>query len=504
MKNETVPGKPKKKMKTWMKVVIILAVIAVVIIIGINVLLSKMMNTTESGKMAELHQVEVRDLSDSISLSGKVKSAQAYNVTSSAAAEIESVEVSLGDTVKAGDVICTLNKQDIENQIKDIENQIANSDAIKRNQYSQNAKALQQAQQDQAAQLNGAQAEINNAQAGYENAAAAYNETQTALQAKSQEKAEKKKELDKLDKEDETYANVKKQYDKLEQEENALSEALAAYQESMSAFSTALAEAQNNYSNIQITTEREVDAAQNVVDMQFYTSGAEGGSPETQLNELRGQLEDCTLKAQIDGIITAINVKNGDTNTPGAVIATVENDKALIMTGSVNEEDILKLSEGMEASVSSNAVEDKEYKGNIIKVVKVASETAPVNPEAGGEGSSAGSYSADISIKDSDLLIGMSVKAKITLNKKENVLCVPYDLIQYDEQENAYVIKAIDNGDGTYTAKKTPVNVGEEINYYTEITGGDLKEGENIVFDTEINDNDIFYAAPAMLEEEIK
>lgn len=501
MINETIPEKPKRKMKTWMKVIIVLAIIVVVIVIALNVLLSKMVGTTEVGRMAELHQVEIRDLSDSISLSGKVKSAQVYNLTSSAAAEIESVSVAVGDTVKAGDVICTLNKQDIENQIKDLENQIANSDAITRNQYSQNAKALQQAKQDQAVQLNRAQVEINNAQAGYENAATAYNETQAVLEAKSKEKAEKKKELDELDKEDETYENVKKQYEKLEQEEAVLSESLVASQESMSAFAGAIAEAQSNYENIQITTEREVDAAQNVVDMQAYTSGAEGSSPEMQLNELRGQLEDCTLKAQMDGIITAINVKNGDTNTPGAVVATIENDRDLIMTGSVNEEDILKLSEGMEAIITSNAIEEKEYKGSITKVVKVASESAPVNVEAGGEGSLAGSYSADISIKDSDLLIGMSVKAKITLHKKENVLCVPYDLIQYDDQKNAYVMKAVDNGDGSYTAKKVPVDVGEEINYYTEIIGGDLKEGENIVFDTEINENDVFYATAAIIEE---
>ena len=32
-----------------------------------------------------------------------------------------------------------------------------------------------------------------------------------------------------------------------------------------------------------------------------------------------------------------------------------------------------------------------------------------------------------------------------------------------------------ENKDGTYTAVKKNITVGDEINYYTEVTGGDLK-----------------------------
>ena len=37
--------------------------------------------------------------------------------------------------------------------------------------------------------------------------------------------------------------------------------------------------------------------------------------------------------------------------------------------------------------------------------------------------------------------------------------------------------------DGSATAVRKNVELGEEIDYYTEITGGDLKEGDMLIYD---------------------
>lgn len=63
------------------------------------------------------------------------------------------------------------------------------------------------------------------------------------------------------------------------------------------------------------------------------------------------------------------------------------------------------------------------------------------------------------------------------------MLAVPYDLIQTDENGNSYVFVAKDNGDGTATAVKKNIETGEEVDYYTEVTGGDLKEGDLLIYD---------------------
>ena len=37
--------------------------------------------------------------------------------------------------------------------------------------------------------------------------------------------------------------------------------------------------------------------------------------------------------------------------------------------------------------------------------------------------------------------------------------------------------------DGTATAVRKNIKVGEEVDYYTEVTGGDLKEGDQLIYD---------------------
>ena len=42
-----------------------------------------------------------------------------------------------------------------------------------------------------------------------------------------------------------------------------------------------------------------------------------------------------------------------------------------------------------------------------------------------------------------------------------------------------------------YSCKET-ITVGDEINYYTEVTGGDLKAGDYIIMDYSISEGDTF------------
>ena len=62
-------------------------------------------------------------------------------------------------------------------------------------------------------------------------------------------------------------------------------------------------------------------------------------------------------------------------------------------------------------------------------------------------------------------------------------LAVPYDLIRQDDNGDSYVLVAEANEDGTATAVRKNIKVGEEVDYYTEVTGGDLKEGDQLIYD---------------------
>ena len=160
-----------------------------------------------------------------------------------------------------------------------------------------------------------------------------------------------------------------------------------------------------------------------------------------------------------------------------------------------SEKDILKLQEGMKAIITSDALDDQEINGEIIKVVKVYNASQPTTEQTGQETSGAtntGGFSVQIKLDPCDLISGMSAKAKVVLTDRQNVLAVPYDLVQQDENNKDYVLCAEDNGDGTYTAVKKNVTVGDEINYYTEVTGGDLKAGDYVIMDYSISEGDTF------------
>ncbi len=199
-----------------------------------------------------------------------------------------------------------------------------------------------------------------------------------------------------------------------------------------------------------------------------------------QLEQLQKQLADCTLSAPIGGVVTAVNVSVGDKNTAGTTMITIEDTSSLKVVVNVEEADILKIQEGMPATVSTDATGDEEIKGTVTRVVRVKNQSTNTN---GTDTNTSSGYSAEITIDNTELLVGMSAKAKIVIKDRGTQLAVPYDLIRQDDNGDSYVLVAEANEDGTATAVRKNIKVGEEVGYYTEVTGGDLKEGDQLIYD---------------------
>ena len=122
---------------------------------------------SRSGQYRTAGEVDKRDLSDFISLTGTVSGETKINYSSTAGAEITSVNVQVGDVVKVGDVIATLDKDSIQKQINTLEKSLSNAAALKQNESSQNQHALERAKEDQKNQLAQANDSINSAEAAY-------------------------------------------------------------------------------------------------------------------------------------------------------------------------------------------------------------------------------------------------------------------------------------------------------------------------------------------------
>lgn len=527
---------PKKKKKVWLIVLIIVAIVVVLIGSAVKNMTSQIETAANT---VEIEPVEKRDLSDSVSLKGTIAGVSKTNVMSLAAAEITAVDVQVGDLVKEGDPLVTLDQKDIEKQIAELKTSINNANAIAANDAAQKQESLNEAKQDQASTLAKATDSVNKAQASYDELVKKRDDCQTKLNNKknevsSAENAQNnaKKEMDNAQSavyaaqdalskyqaenpggtvtqnpngtpatqtdpklaelqqnvenanrtysaKQTAYSDAAAKYSSVKAEADSLQTELDTYPDALKSAEETINTAKTSYSDAETSTNRSIATAQNTVDMQKYQTSTTSDLKD-QLEQLQKQLADCTLSAPIGGVVTAVNVSVGDKNTAGTTMITIEDTSSLKVIVNVEEADILKIQEGMPATVTTDATGDEEIKGTVTRVVRVKNQSTNTNST---DTNTSTGYSAEITIDNTELLVGMSAKAKIVIKDRGTQLAVPYDLIQYDEKGNAYVLVAQMNDDGTATAVRKNIKVGEEVDYYTEVTGGDLKEGDQLIYD---------------------
>lgn len=447
-KKTEVAEVPKKKKKVWLIVLVIAAIVIVLIGSAVKNMTSQIETAANT---VEVEPVEKRDLSDSVSLKGTIAGQSKTNVMSLAAAEITAVNVQVGDIVKEGDPLVTLDQKDIEKQIAELKTNINNANAVAANDEAQKQNSLTQNKQDQQDALDAAQKTIDKAQADVD---------------------KYKKKVSEC--EDYIYY-LKNNYKDTSEYDGKLD----VFKSSLETAQNALDSANDNYASVLKNTDRSVASAQNTVDMQKYQTSTTRDLKD-QLEQLQKQLADCTLSAPIGGVVTAVNVSVGDKNTAGTTMITIEDTSSLKVIVNVEEADILKIQEGMPATVSTDATGDEEIKGTVTRVVRVKNQSTNTN---GTDTNTSSGYSAEITIDNTELLVGMSAKAKIVIKDRGTQLAVPYDLIRQDDNGDSYVLVAEANEDGTATAVRKNIKVGEEVDYYTEVTGGDLKEGDQLIYD---------------------
>ena len=513
-KKAEVAEVPKKKKKVWLIVLVIAAIVIVLIGSAVKNMTSQI---ETAANMVEVEPVEKRDLSDSVSLKGTIAGQSKTNVMSLAAAEITAVNVQVGDIVKEGDPLVTLDQKDIEKQIAELKTNINNANAIAANDAVQKQESLNQAKQDQTTTLAKATDSVNKAQASYDELVKKRDDCQTKLNNKKNElntagnaRDTAKNELDTAKKsyqdaqaeasadptnadllkkandassvyeqKQELYTSLCTNYETINGDIKSLQAELDAYPDQLKSAEEAVNTAKSSYSDAETSTNRSVSTAQNTVDMQKYQTSTTRELKD-QLEQLQKQLADCTLSAPIGGVVTAVNVSVGDKNTAGTTMITIEDTSSLKVIVNVEEADILKIQEGMPATVSTDATGDEEIKGTVTRVVRVKNQSTNTN---GTDTNTSSGYSAEITIDNTELLVGMSAKAKIVIKDRGTQLAVPYDLIRQDDNGDSYVLVAEANEDGTATAVRKNIKVGEEVDYYTEVTGGDLKEGDQLIYD---------------------
>ncbi len=231
--------------------------------------------------------------------------------------------------------------------------------------------------------------------------------------------------------------------------------------------------------------QNEIQTYQNQIEIaQLKQNYAQTYTQVDAKDDVYESMEKTHVSAPISGYIITMNVEEGNNYTQGNTVFTIADTSGFEVSATVNEYDVANIATGLPANIKFEATGDEEFKGEVT-FVSVASEgsIAGANPQtavAQAAGTSAGVATYKIKIKlnenDDRLRVGMTAKASVILDSVDNVLAVPYDCIQQDDDGKDYV--AIIEEDGT--KKNINVTTGLESDYYVEIKGKGLKEGMTV------------------------
>jgi multidrug efflux pump subunit AcrA (membrane-fusion protein) len=189
------------------------------------------------------------------------------------------------------------------------------------------------------------------------------------------------------------------------------------------------------------------------------------------LNELDfDKLIPSQIIADDTGIVSNLNITEGAIVTPTETIATIADLSTLRAVIAVPEEYAADVKTGQEVVLKVSALDNKKYHGIVDIVAPTAYESL-----VGTSKETVMNVYVSIEDQDADLKSGYSVNGTIALGEEEQILTVPYEAVNQQENGSEYVY-LYENG----KAKMRVIATGHELEDGVEVTGG-LSGGEWVI-----------------------
>ncbi len=487
-------NKGKKKKSKAVKWIIILVVLVAVIGCGVGACMHFIKETVQVPQApVSAQEYVLHDMSDYVTTEGVVVSKNIDVVTTTLPYPIKTVEVELGDSVKKGDVLCEIDTTEIDKNISKLEEQASDSDRLQAKQLEMSNHALQNAGRSQNAAIASAAKAVENARRAYTNAAKGRDALESVYEL-ALEEYKKQEELYKtlnaeLEAEGVTEATltdaiktdrtaleveVMKAKEDLEELGNTVAEYasdIAAIDQMKAAYDTAV----DNYNELLASSGEGLQNARDQLELQKIQAGGYS-EMAAMLAAAYEERSNSVIIAEQDGLVTDIKAIEG--MPVQGNIMQIEDDKNLRVEVSIKEMDILKIQEGQEVKIFSDTIDSIGAKGVVSKVYRFKANEEAASGGAGryaavADATGAVGYRAVIDVTENNgLMLGMTAKVEIVVDEIGDRLSVPYtSVIDEGSQKYVYVAKPAAEP-GSYTVVKTPVEIGENGVYYTEIVSG--------------------------------
>ena len=398
--------------------------------------------------------VEKMDLKKSVGVTGTLTANETLTVTSTlggtgvTGVKVSTVNYEVGDYVEKGQTVVEFDGDDYERKLTELnlQNDITNTES------SMNIEDMQKSIEDTQKKIDEKQKWLDDNRAIYENLKDAFDQYEKYKDSDPSV-------VERWNRESAAAANRTEPvsvsgYEAVEDEVDALKEQIRTTQNKIE-----LAQMQQNYAQ----NYTQVDAK----------------------NDLYESMDKTKVDAPISGYILTMNVEKGNNYTQGNTVFTIADTSGFIVEATVNEYDVANIQKDLPATVKFEATGDEEFTGTV-SFVSIASEattsassaTSEFGAAAASTASSAASYKLKIKMDGTDdrFRVGMTAKASIVLDSASDVLAVPYDCVQQNEDGSYFVTSIADDG----TKKDIPITKGLESDYYVEISGDKIKEGMTV------------------------
>jgi HlyD family secretion protein len=242
----------------------------------------------------------------------------------------------------------------------------------------------------------------------------------------------------------------------------------------------------------QHAAEEGVKAAQAQLDVAKSLVGADQAQVKQSaagLEAAKLDLEHTKITAPVDGVVVARNVDVGQTVAASLAAPTLfqiaQDLTKMQVDTNVSEADVGRVQVSQPATFTVDAYPGRVFKGSVTSVRK-----APINV------ANVITYDAVIGVSNPDLALfpGMTANVKILVTQRKDVLRVPNAALRFQPssesvpgggaatgRKGATPEKAVWVLDGNNNQQRIAVTLGESDGTYTEITGGNLKEGDRVI-----------------------
>jgi HlyD family secretion protein len=259
-----------------------------------------------------------------------------------------------------------------------------------------------------------------------------------------------------------------------------------------------------------LSSQSTIDVAQN----NFDQANAQVQISQANLDGALDQLEKCTIRAPMSGVITKLNSELGEMvvigtmNSAGTVIMIISDLSAIEIEAQVDETDIATVMTGQKVKISLDAFPDTTFQGEVIEV----GNSAQTSTSLGVTSDQVTNFLVKILINEPvpNIKPGMTASVDITTAYRENAIKIPSGAVvmrpegtekepdvklkrtKSDEAKAAELLAESEVGkkpkkdvDGVFLVKQgkarfAPVKTGIRDQQYVEVVSG-ISAGDSVI-----------------------